>query len=62
MVGGSNEPPYLKSKKKIYIYIYIVYLNFFFFDPLKYKLEHPDLKKEEEVNEDDNIERFTMQD
>ena len=59
MAGGSNEPPYLKSKKKIYIYI--VYL-IFFFDPLKYKLEHPDPKKEEEENKDDNIERFTMQD
>ena len=50
-----------KKKKNIYIYIYSVF-KLFFFDPLKYKLEHPDLKKEEEENEDDNIERFTKQD
>ena len=50
----------LPEEQKKNIYIYSVFN--FFFDPLKYKLEHPDPKKEEEENKDDNIERFTMQD
>ena len=58
---GFKWTPLPEEQKKKYIYIYSVF-NFFFFDPLKYKLEHPDPKKEEEENKDDNIERFTMQD
>ena len=60
MERGSKEPPELRwifFLNDIYIYI-----DTFFFTPLKYKLEHPNLKKEEEEHEDDNIERFTMQD
>ena len=56
MSGGSNEPLDLKRKKK---HLYSVFLNFFCFDPLKYKLEHLDPKNKQEDEDDDNIEKFT---
>ena len=42
MAGGSNEPPDLKREK---IYSVFYFILFFCFDPLKYKLEHPDPKR-----------------
>ena len=40
-------------------HLYSVFLNFFCFDPLKYKLEHLDPKNKQEDEDDNNIEKFT---